>query len=63
MSCLLVYFLSDCLLTLGSRSVSVVDFQMFNKLSFFFFSVCHLIQKLSVSELPWHGDEIIGEVE
>ncbi|XP_020626615.1 tubulin-specific chaperone D-like isoform X1 [Orbicella faveolata] len=23
-------------------------------------AVCHLIQKLSVSEIPWHGDEIIG---
>ena len=48
------YFMSDCLLTLR---------KMFNKDLFFFFSVCHLIQKLSVSEVPWHGDEIIGEVE
>lgn len=27
----------------------------------FLLPVCHLIMKLSLSELPWHGDQIIGE--
>lgn len=28
----------------------------------FFNPVCHLIQKVSISEVPWHGDPIIGKV-
>ena len=31
-------------------------------LSYFSFLVCHLIHRVSISGLPWHGDKIIGEL-
>ena len=64
MSCLLVYFLSDCLLTLRSRSVSVVDFKMFNKYLFFvLFSLSFNTEVICVqSALAWRWDHWWGWV-
>ena len=29
---------------------------------FYLFLVCHLIHKVSISEIPWHGEPIIGKI-